>query len=92
MHAIIWNPQARENLSSIKNYYLEIGVDVDTVDDLLIGIFTTAEQLSNHPQSGRIVPEITDPSFREVIYMTPNNPKEPVEIMNVLHTAQKFGA
>jgi plasmid stabilization system protein ParE len=100
MRAIIWNPQAIENLRSIKVFYSEAGVEKDIIENVLNGIFSSTERLSKHPQSGRIVPEIDDPNFREVIwnntwriiYMPPNNPKDPLEILNVLHTAQKFGA
>lgn len=99
MHAVIWNPQARQNLLTIKAFYQESGVEVKIIEELLEGIFTATERLSDHPLSGRIVPEIANPNFREVIwnktwriiYMTPNKPEDPVEIMNVLHAARKIG-
>ncbi|SMO78597.1 type II toxin-antitoxin system RelE/ParE family toxin [Gracilimonas mengyeensis] len=100
MHTIIWNPQAQENLRSIKSYYLDAGIDEETIDNFLLGIFEATEKLIKHPSSGRIVPEINDPNFREIIwnntwriiYMPPNNDDDVVEIMNVLHTAQNFGS
>lgn len=99
MYDIIWNPQAQENLDSIKSYYLDIGVDEVTIDNFLHGIFDATEKLANHPNSGRVVPEINDPNFREIIwnntwriiYMPPKGVNDNVEIMNVLHTAQNFG-
>jgi len=100
MHEIVWNPQAQENLRSIKSFYMDAGVDEDSIDNFLLGIFEAAKKLSKHPKSGRVVPEIGDPNFREiiwnntwrVIYMPPKNVDDVVEIMNVLHTAQNFGS
>lgn len=66
MAEIIYTKTARDDLQSIFDYiardslfYAEIFVD---------RLMSAASRLEAHPQSGRIVPEIGDPSVREVIY------------------------
>ncbi len=100
MPTIVWNPQAYNNLQSIQRFYREEGVEEDIIENLLYGIFSSIERLVSHPLSGRVVPEINDPNFREIIwnntwriiYMPPNSADDLIEIMNVLHTAQNLGS
>lgn len=95
---IIWNPQAQKDVSSIKAFYQK--VDPDIARQITQGIVSSVDRLEQFPESGRIVPEIRDPDFREVIwrrewriiYLLPAGPGEPLEILNVLHTSQQFGS
>ena len=94
----VWNPQARRNIKSIKAFHKEEGVPSEVTQRLISGIISATDQLVAHPRSGRMVPEIEDPHFREVIwkkwriiYLLPEIAGEPLEILNVLHSAQQLG-
>ncbi|MEX0647784.1 MAG: type II toxin-antitoxin system RelE/ParE family toxin [Balneolaceae bacterium] len=94
---IVWNPQAKKNILSVKAYYQEF--DSEVADKIVRGILSAVDRLEEFPESGRIVPEIGDPDFREVIwqdwriiYFLPAHPGEMIEILNVIHTAQQFGS
>ncbi|MDZ7691026.1 MAG: type II toxin-antitoxin system RelE/ParE family toxin [Balneolaceae bacterium] len=95
---IVWNPQAIANLKSIENYHKDMGLGSGRIEELISGIFSAVERLHQHPESGRIVPEINDPDFREVIwknwriiYLLDTRQKQ-IEILNVLHSAQQLGS
>ncbi|MDP2646828.1 MAG: type II toxin-antitoxin system RelE/ParE family toxin [Desulfobacterales bacterium] len=63
---IIWSPLAVGRASEITDYIAQDKASaakkwVDTV-------FSKVEQLKSSPEIGRIVPEINDSQFREIIY------------------------
>jgi toxin ParE1/3/4 len=63
---IRWSPLAVERAAEIAEYISRDNPSaakkwVDTV-------FSKVEQLRSHPESGRIVPEINNEDFRELIY------------------------
>ncbi len=63
---IIWSPLAVDKASEIVDY---ISQDKPTAAKKWIEeIFLKVEQLKLSPQIGRIVPEISDSQFRELIY------------------------
>ena len=63
---IIWSPLAFERASEIVDY---ISVDnLSAAKRWLSTVFEKVEQLLYSPESGRIVPEISDSRFREIIY------------------------
>ncbi|MRR16798.1 MAG: type II toxin-antitoxin system RelE/ParE family toxin [Deltaproteobacteria bacterium] len=63
---IIWSPLAIDRASEIAEY---IALDKPTAADKWINtLFSKVEQLTLSPKSGRIVPEIEDEQFRELIY------------------------
>ena len=63
---IIWSPLAVERASEIAEY---IAQDNPTVaENWVNAVFTQVEQLKKFPESGRIVPEINNNFFRELIY------------------------
>ena len=65
MTAIIWSPQALEDLESIREY---IAQDSARYAELVVArIVSSVERLRSFPESGRVVPELNRPDIREVI-------------------------
>ncbi len=63
---IIWSPLAVDRASEIVDY---IAQDKPTAAKGWINeVFKKVEQLKSSPQIGRVVPEISDDQFRELIY------------------------
>jgi plasmid stabilization system protein ParE len=95
---IVWNNQAKNDLRSIKSYYQDAGTPTERFEQTINGIITAVDCLEHSPQAGRVVPEIGDPDFREIlwknwriIYLLPTSSKVPIEILNVIHGARQFG-
>ncbi len=62
---VAWSVEALENLESLHRY---VASDSPRYADLLVErICDAVVQLETFPQSGRIVPEYSDPSLRELI-------------------------
>ena len=63
---IIWSPLAVDRASEITDY---IAQDKPSAAEKWIDtVFSKVEQLKSSPEIGRIVPEINDSQFRELIY------------------------
>ncbi len=63
---IVWSPLAVERASEIVDY---IAQDKPLAADKWIHtVFSKVEQLQSNPEIGRIVPEINEHQFRELIY------------------------
>ncbi len=63
---IIWSPLAVDRASEIADY---IAQDKPSAAEKWIDtIFSKVEQLKSSPEIGRILPEINDSQFRELIY------------------------
>jgi plasmid stabilization system protein ParE len=63
---IIWSPLAVDRASEIVDY---IAQDKPTAAKRWINeVFKKVEQLKSSPQMGRVVPEISNNQFREIIY------------------------
>lgn len=63
---IIWSPLAVDKASEIADY---IAQDKPSAAEKWIDtVFSKVEQLKSSPEIGRIVPEINDSQFRELIY------------------------
>ena len=63
---IIWSPLAVDRASEIADY---IAQDKPPAAEKWIDtIFSKVKQLKSSPEIGRIVPEINDSQFRELIY------------------------
>ena len=63
---IIWSPLAVDRASEIAEY---IAQDKPSAAERWINkVFTKVDKLKSSPQVGRIVPEISDDQFRELIY------------------------
>ena len=94
---IVWNPVARKNLQTIQDHYQQFSKR--TAKEVVREIIFATRRLEDFPKSGRIVPEISDPDFREVIsnnwriiYMMPAENEEFIEVLNIIHSAQQFGS
>ena len=63
---IIWSPLAVDRASEIFDY---IAQDKPSAAEKWINtVFSKVEQLKSSPEIGRLVPEIYDSQFRELIY------------------------
>jgi plasmid stabilization system protein ParE len=63
---VIWAPQAIQDVDAIRAH---IPRDSAHYADLVVERLVAAvERLQDHPQSGRVVPELGDDSIREVIH------------------------
>ena len=63
---IVWSPLAVDRVSEIAEY---IAQDKPSAAENWINIvFSKVEQLKSSPEIGRIVPEIRNKQFRELIY------------------------
>jgi len=63
---IIWSPLAIDRASEIAGY---IAQDKPSAAEKWIKtVFSKVEQLKSYPEIGRIVPEIENNQFREIIY------------------------
>ncbi len=62
---LIWSPLAVERVSEIAKY---IAQDKPAAAEKWVdNIFNLVERLTEFPESGRVVPEINDKTFREII-------------------------
>lgn len=87
---IIWSPLAIERASDIAQY---IALDKPAAADNWINtLFSKVGQLMLSPKSGRVVPEIGDEQFRELIYgnyrILYRIEKKQVSILTVRHGKQ----
>ncbi len=65
MAEIRWTPQAADDLEAITEF---ISTDSPHYARLFaIDVLTAVERLADFPQSGRVVPEVNDPTIREII-------------------------
>jgi len=63
---IIWSPLAIDRSSEIADY---IAQDKPSAAEKWINtVFSKVEQLKSSPEIGRIVPELNNTQFREIIY------------------------
>ena len=68
---IVWSPLAIERASEIVDY---IAKDKPMASKKWVQtVFKKVEQLQSNPEIGRIVPEINDRQFREIIYVNKTN-------------------
>ena len=66
MMKIIWSPLAIDRASEIAEY---IAQDKPSAAEKWINtVFSKVEQLKSSPEIGRVVPEIRNDQFRELIY------------------------
>lgn len=65
MTEIVWAPQALQDVEAIRDYLSRNSASYGSL--LVERIVAAVSRLENHPRSGRIVPELADPSIREII-------------------------
>ena len=63
---IIWSLLAVDRASEIASYTVRDKASV--VDKWINTVFSKAEQLRSSPEIGRIVPELNNTQFREILY------------------------
>jgi toxin ParE1/3/4 len=90
MMKIVWSPLAVERASEIVDY---IAQDKGTAAEKWIhAVFSKVEQLRSHPEMGRIVPEINEHQFRELIYgnyrIIYRIEKKQISILTIRHDKQ----
>ncbi|MCC5942208.1 MAG: type II toxin-antitoxin system RelE/ParE family toxin [Balneolaceae bacterium] len=91
MH-IRWKSQAIKDLEAIEEYYLAVAPEF--ADILTDEILLKTRRLLHSPQSGRIVPEIDDPSIREILVYSYriiyhySAGESNIEILTVYHSAR----
>ena len=90
MVEVRWTPQAVEDLDAIAEF---IGQDSEHYETLFVmNALEVVERLKDHPHIGRIVPEITEPSLREIVFgnyrIIYRIHTELVEILTVYHGAR----
>ena len=66
MAEIKWSRRAIEDIHQIREYYKPRSEKY--ADQLTDKFFEKAEQLSQHPQLGRVLPELENPRIRELIF------------------------
>jgi len=93
MAEVVWRPQALRDFEAIEAYYLEVAPDFAPL--FVSGAFSAAARLGSFLRVGRIVPEIGDPSIREIIYRQYRIiyvvVDDTAEILTVYHSARQFG-
>ena len=87
---IIWSPLAIDRASEIAEY---IAQDKPSAAEKWTNtVFSRVEQLKSSPEIGRIVPEIKNNQFRELIYsnysMVYRIEKEQISILTIRHGKQ----
>ncbi|HPE07866.1 MAG TPA: type II toxin-antitoxin system RelE/ParE family toxin [Smithellaceae bacterium] len=87
---VIWSPLAIDRASEIAEY---IALDKPTAADKWVAtVFSKVEQLASSPEIGRVVPEIEDEQFRELIYgnyrIVYRIEKKQVSILTIRHGKQ----
>ena len=66
MAEVIWSPQSLQDLESIRSF---VAGDSPHYAGLLVQKLVAAvERLAAFPESGRVVPEFSDPKIREVLW------------------------
>ena len=87
---IVWSPHAVERASEIVDY---IAQDKPLAADKWIHtVFSKVDQLRSNPEIGRIVPEINEHQFRELIYgnyrIIYHIEKKQISILTIRHGKQ----
>jgi plasmid stabilization system protein ParE len=87
---IIWSPLAIDRASELAEY---IAQDKPSAAEKWINtVFSKAEQLKSSPEIGRVVPEIRNDRFRELIYgnyrIIYRIEKEQISILTIRHGKQ----
>ena len=66
MAEVRWTQQAVDDLEAIADF---IAADSPQYASLfIIDVLTAVERLTSFPKSGRVVPEISDPLIREIVF------------------------
>ena len=66
MGTVIWSPSSLEDINSIAEYIARDSADRAAL--FVTRLVEATDRLQEFPLSGRIIPEIREPSCREIIY------------------------
>ena len=66
MGKVIWAPSALEDVDSIADYIARDSVDQAAL--FVARLFEATDRLQKFPLSGRVIPEVSNYSCREIIY------------------------
>ena len=87
---IIWSPLAIDRASEIAEYTTQD--KSSTAEKWINTVFSKIEQLESSPEIGRVVPEIRNDQFRELIYgnyrITYRIEKKQISILTIRHGKQ----
>lgn len=87
---IVWSPLAIERATEIAEYIAQD--DTTAAGNWVDAVFAKIERLKSFPESGRIVPEINNQNFRELIYgnyrIIYRIEKKQVSILTIRHGKQ----
>lgn len=89
---LIWSPSARHDLKDVTAFIAEDNVAAGK--QFRRNILQKVERLCDCPESGRIVPELNNPSIREIMHKPcrivyrVNHEKYIIEIVRVWHAAR----
>ena len=97
MARVIWSPQALADLRKTRNYFIHEAPAY--AYSLVDSLFNAVERLETFPNSGRMIPEIGDPSLREVIYkgyrilhiVHGSEDEISVEVLSIVHSTRLLG-
>ncbi len=64
MGQVIWSPSALDDIDAIAEYIARDSADRASL--FVTRLLDAVERLSSFPDSGRVIPEIGDPSCREI--------------------------
>lgn len=92
---LVWTRTADESLEVICEYLTD-AASAEVAREIEMKIISRAEEILEFPRSGRVVPEMAAPWFREVfvdafriIYrLDPKDEVETVSILGIAHAAQ----
>jgi len=94
MAEVKWTPQALGDLEAICLFIARDAPQVAAV--FAQGAFRATDRLADFPRSGRFVPELNDPNFREIIFgayrLIYRIQSDEVQILTVHHGASLFDA
>ena len=90
---LIWSPLALEKVGDIADY---IAIDKESAAKKWVNdIFDKAENIGAFPELGRLVPELNNPNYREIIfgnYRIIYTVKTEVKILTVRNCRQLLGS
>ena len=93
MADVVWRPQALRDLEAIEAYYQEVAPDFAPL--FVAGAFESTERLADFPRAGRVVPEIGEPSIRELLYRQYRIiyvvGESSAEVLTVYHSSRHLG-
>jgi toxin ParE1/3/4 len=92
MAQVRWTPQAADDLDAITEFISQDSLHYATL--FVLDVLQAVDRLSEFPKLGRVVPEIGDPSIREIILgnyrIIYRFHKNVAEILTVFHGSRLF--